>query len=82
MLKCYMEGDTEISTSHRLLEDIANNLQSLSETDFPCELKKKITLAATTGNYFSNFRSFIQMLELMIHEGFGHSLYSRMPWPT
>ena len=40
MLKRYMETrDTEISTSHSLLQDIASNLQSLSETDFPCEFK-------------------------------------------
>ena len=64
MLKCYMEArDTEISTSHSLLQDIASNLQSLSETDFPCEFKRHLlTLAATTGNHFNNFRSFIQML--------------------
>ena len=64
MLKCHMEArDTEISTSHSLLQDIASNLQSLSETDLPCEFKKHLlTLAATTGNHFNNFRSFIQML--------------------
>ena len=64
MLRCYMKArDTEISTSHSLLQDIASNLQSLSETDFPCEFKRHLlTLAATTGNHFNNFRSFIQML--------------------
>ena len=64
MLKCHMEArDTEISTRPSLLEDIASNLQSLSETDVPCEFNKTLlTLAATTGNYFNNFRSFIQML--------------------